>query len=47
MKLVAGLSRIAKWGGCEPTLVALRETDSGAVGVTIWGGRDRRRGYYA
>lgn len=40
------VSPIANWGGCEPPLVAVWETDAGAVGVTIRGGHDRRRGHY-
>ena len=29
------MSPIAKCGGCEPPLFAVRETDAGIVGVTI------------
>ena len=29
------MSRIAKCGGCDPPLFAVRETDAGVVGVTI------------
>ena len=29
------MSRIAKYGGCEPPLFGVRETDAGVVGVTI------------
>ena len=30
------MSCIAICGGCEPPLFAVRETDAGVVGVTIW-----------